>query len=61
MPNSIYSHFVGIDVSKSKFDVFLSKNNSSLSFSNDITGIKSLLKAITPCANSVFDFNIQIW
>ncbi|MDR2066641.1 MAG: IS110 family transposase, partial [Endomicrobium sp.] len=48
MPNSIYSHFVGIDVSKSKLDVFVSMTNSYFSFPNDSSGINLLLKSISP-------------
>ena len=47
----LYSHFIGIDVSKSIFDVFLSNNNSFLSFSNDISGINSFLNSITPSSD----------
>ncbi|MDR3124562.1 MAG: hypothetical protein LBU10_01610 [Endomicrobium sp.] len=50
---ALYAHFIGIDVSKTKFDVFLSKNSSSFSFSNDIFGINSLLKSIIPSADSL--------
>ena len=51
MSNPLYAHFIGVDVSKSKFDVFISNNNSFLSFSNDISGINSFLKSITPSAD----------
>lgn len=48
MPNSIYSHFVGIDVSKSNLDVFVSMTNSFFSFPNDPSGFNLLLKSISP-------------
>src|SRR5579864_2628736 len=38
--------FVGIDVSKSRLDVFLRPGDCSLSFPNDETGRNQLLKAV---------------
>jgi transposase len=48
MPKCVYSCFVGVDVSKSNLDLFVSKTNSSLSFLNHSSGINSLLKSISP-------------
>jgi transposase len=50
MPNVLYTEFVGIDVSKLKLDVYVSKSNKYFSVSNDESGIKSLLKQIKPSA-----------
>jgi transposase len=48
MSYPLYSHFVGIDVSKSNLDLFVSMTNSYFSFPNDASGINLLLKSISP-------------
>src|SRR5688572_668211 len=46
MTKIAYKFYIGIDVSKTKLDLALSKNNSLLQFSNDQSGIKELVKII---------------
>lgn len=43
-----YNHFIGIDVSKDKIDIFISYNNQFLQLKNNKKTISSWLKTITP-------------
>jgi transposase len=43
-----FSSFIGIDVSKKKLDVFVSKSNKFIQVSNNKEGIASLIKSFTP-------------
>jgi transposase len=53
MTKIIYKFYIGIDVSKTKLDLALSKNNSVLQFSNDQNGIKELIKIIPSKKNTL--------
>lgn len=46
MKDKSYKFYVGIDVSKSKLDIFLSNRNSLLQILNDESGLKELVKAL---------------
>ncbi len=48
-----YKFYVGIDVSKSKLDSFMSTTNSLLQFSNDQDGLKELIKILPSKKNSL--------
>jgi len=53
MSYPLYTEFVGIDVSKLKLDVFVTKSNEYFSVKNNKTGIKSLFKLIKPSARQL--------
>jgi transposase len=46
MTKNAYKFYIGVDVSKARLDVALSKNNSLLQFSNDQNGLKELTKLL---------------
>jgi transposase len=48
---TLYAEFVGIDVSKSKLDVYETKSKTSFCVSNDKEGLKRLLSKIVPNEN----------
>jgi len=46
MTNSVYKYYVGIDVSKAKLDIAISKQESNLVFGNKEEDFKELIKAL---------------
>jgi len=53
MLNKSFKFYIGIDVSKDKLDIALSKNNTFLQCTNDQEGLKSLLKQFPPKKQSL--------
>lgn len=46
-----YNHFIGIDISKDKIDIFMSYNNTFLQLKNDKKTISSWVKKIKPASD----------